>query len=96
MTDEDWPFEQAPNTAILTTLGILEKRLPILRVTHDADDGGWQFLDGKSLDVATARIVALKEIVHLDPSVLQLASLPLGASAERSRPAEDWSINIPS
>ena len=37
----NWPFDDAPNTASITTLFILGGS-PILRVYHDYE-GGWQF-----------------------------------------------------
>ncbi len=74
----DWAFEDGPNTATITTVKVLERRAPILLVTHDEDDGGWQFLCGTTNDDADARIVGLGTIVKWDPSVNELADLPLG------------------
>jgi len=54
---EDWPFEDMPNTAALTTSDVLEANAPILHVTHDADDGSWQFLPGRAVSTSEARVV---------------------------------------
>ena len=75
----DWPFRDAENTAVLTTLQVLEHRAPILRVSHDADDGCWQFHAAGTSQTNDARVLALREIVDLDPSVIELADLPLAA-----------------
>jgi hypothetical protein len=89
-----WPFDQAPDTAVVATSGVIDKGLPVLRVTRDRDDNGWQFLDGSPVEANNARIVALREIVDMDPSLLKLAALPPGACAERASPAEVWIIGF--
>jgi len=43
---DDWPFDQLPNCAVITLRRIVFGSAPILHVTHDRDDHGWQFLDG--------------------------------------------------
>jgi len=59
-------------------------------VSHDADDDGWQFLDGKPVDVANAALVGLGEIVRRDPSVLEVADVPPGWSATRATKTSPW------
>jgi hypothetical protein len=50
MSDEqDWPFDQPPDAAAITLRAVLDGA-PILLVSHDADDDGWQFLDGSEVD----------------------------------------------
>jgi hypothetical protein len=34
-----WPFADKPETAVFTTRGVLERREPIMFVSHDADNG---------------------------------------------------------
>jgi hypothetical protein len=64
----------------------MRRELPILYVTHDEEDGMWQFLDGGDASEEDARILSLKEIVAIDPSLAQLADLPLGGShGERAK-----------
>ena len=58
---ESWPFADTPNTASITTRQVLEGA-PVLLVTHDADDGSWQFLCGTTDDPADARIVGLGQM----------------------------------
>jgi len=45
-----WPFPDSAETAVLTTRQVLEQGLPVLLVTHDRDDGAWQFLCGTTDD----------------------------------------------
>jgi hypothetical protein len=50
----------------------------------------WQFLCGATNETEDARIVGLRSIRELDPSVAELADLPLGWRAWRSAPGELW------
>jgi hypothetical protein len=59
-------------------------------VCHDGDDGGWQFLTGQDVRMEDALLVALEEVVKLDPSVGQLADLPVGWKASRERVGAPW------
>ena len=43
---DDWPFTDPENLAVFTLARVVRGESPILRVTHDEDDGGWQFTDG--------------------------------------------------
>lgn len=90
MSESDWPFDQPRNCATLTLRSIVFGGEPILFVSHDADDHGWQFLNGKSPDSANATIVALSEIVDHDPTVLDVADLRPGWVAERDDRASPW------
>ena len=84
-----WPFYQPRNCAVFTTRQVLEREEPILRVTHDTDDHGWQFL-GRDARAEDAKIISLEEAVELDPSVLQVADLPVGWHAWRASVEEPW------
>lgn len=87
-----WPFVDPPNLAVFTTADVLERGLPIVRVTHDEDDGCWQFHseNGAPDDLQEARLVALRTIVRLDPTIPALADLPLGWCALRAAPGAPW------
>ena len=90
-TDEIWPFGDPENLAVITTRQVTEGKAPILIVSHDEDDGGWQFLPGHGpLLEENARVVGLRRIWLLDPSVGELADLPLGWQASRNAPADPW------
>jgi hypothetical protein len=85
-----WAFDDPPNVATYTTRRVLDEGHPILLVTHDEDDGAWQFLCGTTNDAAHGRIVGLECIVDLDPSLIELADLPLGWRAWRESPGKAW------
>lgn len=86
----EWVFADPPNVATYTTRKVLDDGHPILLVTHDEDDGAWQFLCGTTNEAADARIVGLDTIVQKDPSVIELADLPLGWRAWRDSPRGPW------
>lgn len=86
----DWFFDDPPNIAVITTRQILELGYPILHVTHDAEDGGWQVLCGTTNDPSDARIIALGEAVQIDSSLMELANLPLGWKATRVSKDAPW------
>lgn len=86
-----WPFDDPPNVAVFTTHQILEREDRIGFVTHDLDDGAWQFHARSGAGAETdAKIVSLRAIVDLDPSVMELADLPLGWCAWRKEGEDTW------
>lgn len=90
MAKPDWPFDQPPNCAAITLRPILFDGAPILHVTHDEDDHGWQFLGWEDADVAQGAVACLSTIVELDPSVLEVADLPPGWRAWRQSKSSPW------
>jgi hypothetical protein len=86
----EFPFSDFENTAVFTCSHILEGNDDICYVTHDEDDGGWQFLCGQSHSAADARIVSLKSIFDKDPSVGVLSDMPLGCGATRDDKLSQW------
>jgi hypothetical protein len=83
------PFPEDPNLGVITTTSVLAGQ-PILMVSHDADDGGWQFLCGSTDDPSHGCIVHLQHILAIDPSVSEVADLPLGWVAYRHESAAPW------
>ena len=89
--ENNWPFDQPKNLAVITLKQIVVGKAPILRVTHDADDHGWQFMN-PNIEVieSNAAVVSLEQITQLDPSILELANLQPGWSALRTKVGEKW------
>jgi hypothetical protein len=86
-----WPFADPKSVVAFTLRDVVEGKRPILLVTHDEEDGCWQFLDGRdSPDPADALVVGLEEVYKLDRSIGELADLPLGWQAWRDAPGEPW------
>jgi hypothetical protein len=86
----DWKFQDPPNVAVITNKRIIKSQDWIAHVSHDEDDGGWQFHGRGPLNEQDAAVVSLRSIVELDPSVAELADLPLGWSASRESPDSPW------
>lgn len=87
----EFPFEDAPNTATFVCRHILSGEKPILFVSHD-EDGYWQFLCGGSHTEDDAKIVSLMAAYRLDESVGELASMDYGQRAERIDVDSPWVI----
>jgi hypothetical protein len=85
-----WPFADPPNVAVLTTARILDRSEPILLVSHDEEDGMWQFLCGTTTATEDARIVGLGEILAFDDTLPEVADLPLGWRAWRGAVGAPW------
>jgi len=85
-----WPFDQSPDTAAITMRQILDGSEPILLVTHDADDHGWQFIGSSDANTEDGRVVALEEIAAMDPTVLEVADIPPGWWAWRDDKGLPW------
>ncbi|AFH60317.1 hypothetical protein ACVNS2_06455 [Paenibacillus caseinilyticus] len=84
------PFEDPENVVVITIDRIMKRESPTLYVTHDEDDGTWQFLDGGEVKEEEARLLSLKEMVNIDPSLTQLSDLPLGWIAWRDNQYSEW------
>lgn len=87
-----FPFMDSPATATITCCHVLEGE-PIMYITHDEDDGMWQFLCGKPHSEADARVISLYDMWREDSSVAEVAGMPLGFVAERSAPGCAWVIH---
>ena len=87
---ENWPFADATTVAAITTSFVADRTLPVLLVTHDEDDGTWQVLCGTSNDPQDGRVMCLGCLYELDPTIGELADLPLGWVAWRSDPSSPW------
>jgi hypothetical protein len=85
-----WPFADPPNLATITTRSIMHDGAWIALVSHDEDDGGWQFLPAGPPDQDDATVVALRRVWERDPTVVELADLPLGWQAWRASPDSKW------
>lgn len=90
MTADAWPFEGSRDDEAITLLRILRGEAPLRLVTHDDDDGSWQFLDGEHVTEDDAAVIALAEMTAFDPTLLTLADLPPGWHAWRLAPDRPW------
>lgn len=94
MEDPKWLFEDEKNVVTITTKNIMEKVNAILYVSHDEEDGMWQFHDGYDVSKEDGWIVSLEEIVDIDNTVMELHDLPLGWIAWRDNKDSAWNRRL--
>lgn len=87
-----FPFSEPENTTVITCSHIIESGFDILYVSHDEEDGMWQFLCGSTHIQEDARIISLNEIFMIDNTISKLANMPCGYIAERESKNSDWEI----
>jgi hypothetical protein len=86
-----WPFLDPPNTAVITNVRILDGADWVQVVTHDEEDGAWQFLPSRGqASMEEAAVVGLRRMVEIEPRLNELADLPLGWHAWRGGKSEPW------
>ena len=90
---DKFPFNESRNVASITCVHVLDENKPILHVSHDMDDGCWQFLCGEEHNDEDARIVALEEIYHLDKTIAEVTNLDYGKKADRLSKDSKWHIS---
>jgi hypothetical protein len=90
MVNPLWPFDQPRNCAVIVTQEVFAGDEPILHVTQDADDHGWQFAGVTYSGAEKARVMSLAEVVQTDSSLFELSKLPVGWHAWRHAVKEPW------
>jgi hypothetical protein len=86
----NWPFDQSRNCATITMRQVMDGSEPILLVSHDEDDHGWQFIGSSDASMTDAMVVALEEVVRQDPTVIEVADLEPGWQAFRDFVGGPW------
>lgn len=84
-----WKFADSPHAGAFLSKAVDNGIEPITFVSHDADDGAWQFL-GDSMSDSGGVLVCLHHPIDRDRSLVELADLPLGWYAERNSIGEPW------
>ena len=82
------------NTAVFTTKFVLQDKKTITLVSHETEDGAWQFFSDDFFDnfEDVVKIVGLSEIFELDSSLIELLDMPAGYSATRKGKHDKWNI----
>jgi len=83
------PFDD-PDQTVFTTRRVTELGYPVLVVSHDADDGAWQFLCGTTNDPRDGVTASLASILRDDRDLEALADLPRGWIAWREDDSSEW------
>ena len=87
-------FKESDNTAVFTTKFVIIDKKDITTVTHEKEDGAWQFFSSDHFDhfEDVAKVVGLGEIIKIDSSILELADMPEGYIGHRKYKGDKWII----
>src|SRR5256885_148259 len=88
----EWKFNDPPNVAVIANRKIAEKADWIAYVSHDAEDGAWQFHNSEPGPAKESEgvVVSLRDILQIDPTTAELADLPPGWHAWRESKSSAW------
>jgi hypothetical protein len=80
--------------AVFTTKYVLEDKRIITYVSHEIEDGAWQFFsDDKFEDFSkVVRVVGFNEMMDLDPTLRELVDMEMGYIATRNNIDDKWTI----
>lgn len=85
----------SPTSAALVCEHVLSGGRPILLAVRDEpeapEDSGWQFTCGGDESAAPA-VLAVLEVVALDPSIEEILGWPAGVTAERPAVTAPWRL----
>lgn len=85
----NWPFNDPINATTYCTAKVAREHFPVLQVSHDWD-GDWQFLDATTEQPEECVILCFGCVFEKDPTLSQIADLPVGWSAWRSSVGAPW------
>jgi hypothetical protein len=86
----NWKFPDPPHTRVFLSETVHNGTEPVTYVSHDVEDGAWQFLGDSMADGGGPIISCFHHPIDRDPSLAELADLPLGWYAERDKVGEPW------
>ena len=86
----NWKFLDDPHTGVFLSETVHKGTEPVTYVSHDTDDGAWQFLGASMCDGGGPVLSCFHHPIDRDPSLTELSDLPLGWYAEREGVGEPW------
>jgi hypothetical protein len=87
----NWEFKYPPSTAVIANRKIFQHGGWIAYVSHEVDEAGWQFhTNDAEVSESDAQVVSLEDILNHDPSICELADLPVGWQAWRASAMAVW------
>jgi hypothetical protein len=86
----DWKFPDGPHTRAFLSKMVTDGDEAVTYVSHDLSDGAWQFLGNSMSDGGGPVIECLHHPIDRDPTLNELADLPLGWYAEREAVGAPW------
>lgn len=87
-------FKDSLNTAVFTTKFVVKEGKEIIHIMHYEDDGAWQFDSNDDWDnyEDVVMVVGLDTIIKIDNTVLEVADLPVGYTANRKYKGDKWIV----
>jgi hypothetical protein len=85
-----WKFPDPPHTRVFLSKTVYDQTEAVTYVSHDESDGAWQFLGASMSDGGGPVISCFHHPIDEDPSLAELADLPLGWCARRTKVGEPW------
>lgn len=86
----NWKFPDPPHAQAYLSETVHKGTEAVTYVSHDAEDGAWQFLGDSMSDGGGPVLSCLHHPIDNDASIAELANLPRGWYAERSKVGEPW------
>jgi len=86
----NWKFPDPPHTRVFLSETVHSGEEAITYVSHDVEDGAWQFLGDRRDEGGGPVISRFHHPIDKDRTLIELADLPLGWYAERTRLGEPW------
>ena len=86
----NWKFPDPPHAQAFLSETVHNGTEHVTYVSHDAEDGAWQFLGDSMSDGGGPVLSCLHHPIDRDQSLAELADLPLGWYAERGSVGEPW------
>ena len=92
VSTDPWPFDQPRNCASFVTREVMDREEPILLVTDDSDDHGWQFIGssdgtpekaGSLHSTRPSRSIRLSSSLRIIPGWMLSATLSENLGFER-------------
>ena len=89
----NWKFTDPPHTRVFLSEAVHSGAEPVTYASHDLEDGAWQFLGESMAGDGKPIISCFHHPIDNDPTLNELADLPLGWWAERAKPGDPWVRN---
>jgi hypothetical protein len=86
----NWKFSDSPHASAYLSQTVFDKKEHITYVSHDVEDGAWQFLGDKMAGGGGPIVSCLHHPIDDDPTLKELADLPLGWYATRENSESPW------
>jgi hypothetical protein len=84
-------FKEKLSTAVFTSKYVMEKSSPIVYIAHN-EDGSWEFWGKEIIDESEIMVVSLEQIMKTDPTIVDVADLPIQFTAVREDKDKAWQI----